>query len=296
MSGGREVADWRGQESGDSPAGLPLAGERPVTAADLAPLQQGQRALLGDAIERAIIPQLILQSRERPLPGPRRPAATGDSPLVIALTAEVLRGDVAAGLRRLEALQEGWSFARICLEALGPSARLLGRMWEEDRCDFLAVTEGVIGLQRLMRAITPPAVTGRSGRDGRHRILLASLPGEDHRFGLEVVAEFFRQDGWLVRLERDVTHAGLAAMVQQEWFAIAGFSVTCDQLVSPLGSAILAVRRASRNPGLAVLIGGPLIARRPELVTLVGADTTGADGPDAVARANQLVGMMRFTD
>jgi MerR family transcriptional regulator, light-induced transcriptional regulator len=298
MSESREITGWPGQTQGRIPMGAP---RDTASLVDSYPdgrsgLEQG--AVLGDAIEKAIIPRLILYGTDgsRLTERPTTPRLR-ITPEVAGLTTEVLRGDMAAALRRLEALQDnGWSFAQLCLDALGQSSRLLGRMWEEDRCDFLAVTEGVICLQRLMRAVTPSGEAGRPSRDARHRILLASLPGETHCFGLEVVAEFFRQDGWVVRLEREVTNESLAELTASHWFATVGFSATCDDMVPSLATTILVTRRASRNSGLAIMVGGPLLTRRPDFATLIGADVTAADGPQALAKANHLVSLMQFPD
>ena len=298
MSESHEIAGWPGQAQGRPPLGAPRdPASRVGSYPDEVPAK-GHGAALGDAIEKAIIPRLILYGTDGSR-APERPTTPRlrITPEVAGLTTEVLRGDMPAALRRLEALQDkGWSFAQLCLDVLGQASRLLGRMWEEDRCDFLAVTEGVICLQRLMRAITPSGEAGRPNRDARHRILLASLPGETHCFGLEVVAEFFRQDGWVVRLEREVTNESLAELMAAHWFATVGFSATCDDMVPSLASTILVTRRSSRNTGLAVMVGGPLLARRPDFATLIGADVTATDGPQAVAKANHLVSLMHFPD
>jgi MerR family transcriptional regulator, light-induced transcriptional regulator len=297
MSESHDIGSWLRQRQARSPAVAPRDNSIAEILGGGAPAAR-QGGGLGDAIEKAIIPRLMLYGTDGIRAGARpagsRPRITPD---VAGLTAEVLKGDMAAALRRLEAMQDkGWSFAQLCLDALGQSAHLLGQMWEEDRCDFLAVTEGVICLQRLMRAVTPSGEAGRPNRDARHRIVLASLPGETHCFGLEVVAEFFRQDGWIVRLEREATAETLSELMAQHWFATVGFSATCDDMAPSLATTILASRRASRNTGLAVMVGGPLLMRRPDFAAVIGADFTAGDGPQAVAKANHLVSLMQLPD
>ena len=297
MSGSRELAGWQGKGAMGAPTGAPRTEASSDARSGAMTARQLQAGLLGDALERAIIPRLALYGVDTRRAPPRPAVRPTITPEVTGLTTEILQGDMAAALRRLEALQDrGWSFARICMDALGPSSRLLGRMWEEDRCDFLAVTEGVISLQRLMRAMTPSAEVGRPTRDARHRVLLASLPGEDHSFGMEVVAEFFRQDGWEVRLEREATGESLSRLAATHWFAMVGFSATCDDMAPPLTAAVSAVRRASRNRGLTIMVGGPLLTKRPDFATQIGADVTAAEGPQAVASANDRVRLMQFPD
>jgi methanogenic corrinoid protein MtbC1 len=44
------------------------------------------------------------------------------------------------------------------------------------------------------------------------------------------------------------------------------------------------------------MVGGPLLTKRPDFATQIGADVTAADGPQAVASANDRVRLMQFPD
>jgi len=63
-----------------------------------------------------------------------------------------------------------------------------------------------------------------------------------------------------------------------------------------LTATICALRRASRNREIGVLVGGPLLIEKPELAEIVGADATAADGPQAVLRAEHIRGVRRAGD
>jgi methanogenic corrinoid protein MtbC1 len=60
-----------------------------------------------------------------------------------------------------------------------------------------------------------------------------------------------------------------------------------------LASAILDLRRVSRNPKLFVMVGGPAMALVPDLAERCGADAMAGDATSAVATANQWLGSMR---
>jgi hypothetical protein len=60
-------------------------------------------------------------------------------------------------------------------------------------------------------------------------VLLTIIPGEQHSFGLSMVAEFFRRAGWNLCTGPFSSHQELASLVQNHWFDIVGFSVSSDR-------------------------------------------------------------------
>jgi hypothetical protein len=178
--------------------------------------------------------------------------------------------------------QRGVPIGAVYVDLLAPAARELGAMWEQDRVDFATATVSLGRLQRLMRQLSPDF-----GREVEHpfhgrRVLLTQPEAEQHMFGLSMVAEFFRREGWDVL--GGVAGVGVEAVawVRRDWFDVVGFSIG-----SEVGLPV-AVRLASRNPSLVVLVGGPLFSLYPERAVEVGADAT-TDGRSAPALAESLV-------
>ena len=64
-----------------------------------------------------------------------------------------------------------------------------------------------------------------------------------------------------------------------------GISIGSHTRLDAVARQIRAVRRASRNRAIGVMVGGPLLIDHPEIASVVGADTTAADGAQAVAQA-----------
>ena len=60
----------------------------------------------------------------------------------------------------------------------------------------------------------------------------------------------------------------------------------------PWPTGIRALRRASRNRAIGVLVGGPLFIDHPELVARVGADATAIDGGQAPIQAQNLLALL----
>jgi methanogenic corrinoid protein MtbC1 len=186
----------------------------------------------------------------------------------------------------------GVSLETICSALLGPSARRLGLMWDDDEITFTAVTTAVWRLQQILRAIAPGYTESLARRAQPRHILLVPVVGEQHFLGLAVVAAHFRMEGWTVRTESVASNEELAALVRGDWFDVIGFSVGTESRLDQLKICITQTRRASRNLKLGVLVGGPVFLANPTLVAHVGADATAADGPEASSRAEQLMTFM----
>jgi MerR family transcriptional regulator, light-induced transcriptional regulator len=69
-------------------------------------------------------------------------------------------------------------------------------------------------------------------------------------------------------------------------------SVSCEVQLDALVATIRLIRRASRNQAVGILVGGPIFVDRPEMVALVGADATAADGLQAPIQAENLLALI----
>lgn len=177
------------------------------------------------------------------------------------------RDDIAARIA------SGTAWSAVSARILGPAARGLGLLWEGDEADFLDVTEAMGRLQAASRELGRLREGG--GVWGGRSILLAPAPGETHAFGLSHVAGVFRDAGWQVSLltgpSRD-PGATLAAALGAQGFDVLGLSLACDDHAPRLRGEMEAIRRASRNPTLRVVVGGALVARGGITAASLGAD------------------------
>lgn len=184
---------------------------------------------------------------------------------------------------------EGQSLESIIMDLLAPTASYLGELWKADRCSFTEVTVGLSRLRQMLRDLSPEFETeAPECRHGRRALLLAT-PGEQHTFGLFVVEAFFRREGWDVSGGQIDSADEIAHLVDRQWFAIAGFSLSSERFIDRLASLIRVVRRHSCNRDIGVLVGGPLFVEQPELAERVGADAFAADGRMAVVNARALL-------
>jgi methanogenic corrinoid protein MtbC1 len=210
-----------------------------------------------------------------------------------SLTQHVMQGDLAGATAQVSGLRaRAMPLERIYLEVLAPVARHLGDLWMSDRCDFTAVTVGLCCLQQLVLENSHAFGPRPGRRDSERRILLAPTPGEQHSFGLLMVGEFFRRQGWDVCSGTGASTRELVATTRKQWFSMVGFSMASDGRIDALAALIRDIRRNSRNPNIGVLVGGQAFAEQPELTALVGADATATDGQQAVLKAETLLALL----
>jgi methanogenic corrinoid protein MtbC1 len=245
--------------------------------------------LLTQTIERQILPRLGLTHRDAPAGAGTNAIAMIDDAGLAAFTAAVLAHDLDSSTARIQELVErGAGVADICLSVLTPTARRLGEMWDEDLCSFVDVTAGLGMLHTIMYRLREICAPAEPMRDASRRILFASLAGNQHTFGLQMVTEVFRQAGWDVAVETAKNESGLAEIVRGDWFAIAGISVARMEQTRNLGQTIRAIRKASSNRTIGILVGGPVFDAQPDLARRVGADVDACDAKQAVLRAEGL--------
>jgi methanogenic corrinoid protein MtbC1 len=247
-------------------------------------------------VEGEIIPRLMLAhaARGRELVSASgAPARQIEPEHVDAIIRTVMAEDTATALTLVRSLaSSGVSLEAIYLDLLSPAARKAGEMWETDVCSFTDVTIGLWRLQEVMHEISMANAIPPRNAEPPHRILLRQTPGEQHSFGLNMVAEFFRRAGWQVH--DDSTEAGTdpIANVRGRWFDVVGLSLSGERHLDALAITIHAIRKASRNRGVGIMVGGPLFIEHPDWVARVGADTTAKDGRQAVFRAHDMIGLL----
>lgn len=242
---------------------------------------------LTEVIETQIIPRLVQAHRVelRDDPG----AVTGP-----AITAPQLASFVALCQGRDDSettpfidalLQQGVTTDRIFLELIAPAARQLGRMWEQDLCDFTEVTRGLVRMHEITHRLGFEYQSGPQLGGDVPRIMLASAPGSQHFLGMTLVSDFFRKAGWDVVIEISLSEHELVHAVNNEWFDVIGISCGTEAQLQTLPGLIRALRAASGNPSAGVLLGGPIFTLQQHDAHTLGADGICTDVREAVALA-----------
>jgi methanogenic corrinoid protein MtbC1 len=188
------------------------------------------------------------------------------------------------------AVAKGLPLDDIYLQLLQPAARYLGTQWEQDVYDFATVTLGMCHLHLLVRDFGPSFQNTLKRKHVVRHALLTTSEGEQHSFGLTMVAEFLRRDGWIVTSGPFTSRNSLGAALRSEPFALVGFSLSCDKGIDRLAGQIRTVRQCS--PRAWVMVGGRVFLDRPDLVARIGADATGGDARQAAVVSRRLASML----
>lgn len=237
--------------------------------------------LISDALARIvegeILPRLAMlhQPAGRADPTLRQPtSAEIDRFHAVLLSVETADHDGVVA----ELIASGMTLDTLLVDLMAPAARHLGALWDQDLCDFLAVTIGLGRLHTITHRLC--AELEETSLHAGRSILLVPSPGETHLYALSIVASFFRKAGWDVMIvERALPDA--PDCLREMRFDAVGLSLSCDVCLTDLKATVEAMRRASRNPALAVVVGGPWVARNGAKPDEVNADIFVTDGRSA---------------
>ena len=243
---------------------------------------------LGQVLRKDFIPEFARSGREVSAMAMRGELPDDDD---VEAFAEALLDDdesqIEAAVARWRG--RGMTTESLFLDLFAPAARHFGELWDEDCADPARVTLGVGRLQRLMRQLGPGFASEADIPPKDRRVVLAHHPSEQHVFGLSMLAEFFRRDGWEVVGGPTGTPLELERRVSSQWIDVVGLSVGGEVFLPWLRSTITALRAASRNPRIIVMVGGPLFTLHPHWVHEVDADAT-ADAANAPRLAEKMLG------
>ncbi len=247
-------------------------------------------------IEGEVIPRLVLAHRRHGLVA----ASDSDSGNLQVSPAQV---EQLCGMLRLGHDAEALAFTQelqalgvdrdtLYLDLLAQAARWFGAAWENECADFVEVTVGLRRLQKLARSLSAEASDSMELPLAGRRALMAVLPGEQHVFGSQLVVDMLRQARWDVWDTPGATETDILSLVQHEWFAVVGLSISSSEQLDALSGLIRRIRRQSLNRDVRIMVGGRPFQARGDWVALVGADVAATDGRDAVRQAEQLIQLL----
>jgi methanogenic corrinoid protein MtbC1 len=249
-------------------------------------------ALLARAIQHEIIPRLMLAHRSPVECAESLPFAHGkvSSQEVDAFARLVLSPNESLALNCIESIRmRGVSIEAVYMELLAPAAKVLGQFWEEDLCNFSEVTIGLGKLQQLLHRLSADLSRPEAQASNGLRVLLLPTPGEQHTFGLAMVAEFFRRDGWDVAGGPGESQEAWVQLARSQHFHLIGFSLAVEEHMGQLIACANTMRKVSLNRRVGIMVGGPVFAANPEYAQRVNADVVASSGRDAPAIAESFI-------
>lgn len=245
---------------------------------------------IGRTIEIEVIPRLMQALQSRQLS--QQPPTHGD----VHFAAEIddfvhllLNHDTSVAVKYLTTIRAtGTPLAAIYLDLLAPAARRVGEMWESDECSFADVTIAVCRMHQVLLEFSRCFDAPAESSDKNRNVLLLPAPGEQHTFGLLMVIEFLRRDAWNCFTGTPINDVDSKKIINAQDYRVIGLSVSADRHIDATATLISWIRSRSRNGGATIIIGGRAVSENPDLVELVGADTTASDGEQAARRIDRL--------
>ncbi len=236
------------------------------------PLQQKTAAILRDVFLATVVPQLGLA--DGAAAGGR---VSAPNPRALELAELLVAADQQAACDLLAELTDsGQRIGQLSAALFEPTARRLGDLWSEDFCSEFDVT---LALCRLQSAARLFELVGPQRMPSKHAypvVLIVPRPGELHRLGAALDGSVLRNMGWMPRCEYPPDDQSLHDLLSSTWFDVLNLSLSAafrrDHALTAVAKTIARARRASRNPGLSVVVGGRVFAEEHAAGAAVGAD------------------------
>jgi len=185
-----------------------------------------------------------------------------------------------------EAINSEINIADIIDRGLTGGMKVVGERFESKEYfipDMLASAEAVGAAMELLE----PHFT-KSGVTAKGKIIVATVKGDLHDIGKNIVTILLRGAGYTVKdLGNDVDTQTIVAAVKEEQPQFLGLSALLTSTMAHMGEAIQALKDSGLKDNVKVIIGGAPVTE--EFAQSIGADGYGADGFKALSTVESLI-------
>lgn len=179
-----------------------------------------------------------------------------------------------------EALASEASVSDIINRGLTASMEVVGQKFENEEYyipDMLASAEAVGAAMELLEPYL-----ARSGVKPKGKVLIATVKGDLHDIGKNIVSILLRGAGYLVKdLGHDVETRDIVAAVREEKPDFLGLSALLTSTMVTMEDTIKALIENGLRDNVKIIIGGAPVSK--EYAESIGADGYGADGFHAIS-------------
>lgn len=186
-----------------------------------------------------------------------------------------------------EALAQKIDVKEIINEGLTKGMSLVGEKFEAGEYfipDMLASAEAVGAAMEMLA----PHLEG-SGIKSKGKILIATVKGDLHDIGKNIVSILLKGAGYTVKdLGNDIEPEAIVAAVKEDKPEVVGLSALLTSTMAHMEGTINALKDAGVRDSVKVVIGGAPVSE--EYAQKIGADGYGADGFQAVSVIESLTG------
>ena len=184
-----------------------------------------------------------------------------------------------------EALDAGIDVQKIVNEGLTSGMDIVGQKFESKEYyipDMLASAEAVGAAMEILE----PHLAN-SGIEPKGKIIVATVKGDLHDIGKNIVTILLRGAGYLVKdLGNDIDDDAIVNAVKEEQPQFLGLSALLTSTMTHMKDVIEALSAAGIRDKVKVIVGGAPVSE--EFANEIGADGFGADGFQAVSVIDSL--------
>lgn len=178
-----------------------------------------------------------------------------------------------------DALAEDLDVRDIINRGLSQGMKIVGQKFESGEFfipDMLASAEAV---GAAMEKLEPHLA--RSGIKAKGKVLVATVKGDLHDIGKNIVSILLRGTGYIVKdLGNDVEPQDIVNVVREERPQFLGLSALLTSTMASMETTIEALKESGLRDAVKVIVGGAPVTE--EFASSIGADGYGADGFQAV--------------
>jgi 5-methyltetrahydrofolate--homocysteine methyltransferase len=205
--------------------------------------------------------------------------AVEDDPLR-ALSSGVIRGDAKAVVAAVERLlSSGMPPLEISAKGLLPGMEEVGRRFERN---IVFLPQVMASAEAMKSGFTlVKAAMGGSRAESKGRILLATVEGDVHDIGKNIVATLLENHGFdVIDLGKNVPSARIIAEAKRQRADVVGLSALMTTTMTEMKHVI--ARLAAEGIQTVTIIGGAVVTE--EFASRIGATLYASDGMDAVRK------------
>ena len=211
-----------------------------------------------------------------------------DSDLEI-LKRALIKADRNSALDAVNRLVDAGTDTTIILEESMAAAMFdLGELWKRGEV-FLPEVVASAAIFKKCNEIVEPVLLARGGRDLGHVVIMATVKGDLHDLGKNMVGAMLRTSGFDVHdLGKDVAADVIVEKINELSPEIVGLSALLTTTVPYQETVIKRLEKEGLRERVKVMVGGAPVT--PEWADKIGADGYANNAPEAVEIARKLVG------
>jgi 5-methyltetrahydrofolate--homocysteine methyltransferase len=185
-----------------------------------------------------------------------------------------------------QALDEGLTAGDILNQGLVEGLRVTGKAFERGEKFIPEMLLSSESMKKAMVILKPLLLEG-AGVGGFGKAVLATVEGDVHDIGLELVGTMFETAGFEVRnMGPDVPTEDIVEAVKEDQPHIVGLSALLSNTMDVMPDVIDALKEAGLRESVKVMVGGAPV--KQDFADEIGADGWAYDAASAVPKAKEL--------